>query len=135
MLILTEKLSVAKDFADALHAKKYDGCFKTQDITITYCQGHLFELCQPSFYDKKYEKWDVAALPIIPNTFRYEKIPSAEKQAKTVLSLLREHKSDEIIVATDAGREGELIFRYIYEKAGCKNRGERRCNKFNRKNN
>ena len=118
VLILTEKLSVAKDFADALHAKKSDGCFRNQDITITYCQGHLFELCQPSFYDKKYGKWDVADLPIIPRTFRYEKIPSAAKQTKIVLSLLKEHKSDEIIIATDADREGELIARTALSEAG-----------------
>ena len=113
MLILTEKLSVAKDFADALHANKSNGCFRNQDITITYCQGHLFELYQPSFYDKKYEKWDVANLPIIPRTFRYEKIPSATKQTKIVLLLPREHKSDEIIITTDADREGEVIARTV----------------------
>ena len=128
MLILTEKLSVAKDFADALHAKKSEGCFRNQDITITYCQGHLFELCQPSFYDKKYEKWDVTDLPIIPRTFRYEKIPSAAKQTKIVLSLLDEHKSDEIIIATDADREGELIARTVLAEAGITDIS--RCRRF-----
>lgn len=118
MLILTEKFSVAKDFADVFHAKKSDGCFKNQDITITYCQGHLFELCPPSFYDKKYEKWNTADLPIIPQQFCYEKNPASAKQAKLVISLLKEHKSDEIIIATDADREGELIARTVLSKAG-----------------
>lgn len=118
MLILTEKLSVAKDFADALNATKFEGCFKTQGITITYCQGHLFELCPPSFYDKKYEKWNVADLPIIPKEFRYEKIPTEAKQATAVLSILKEHRDDEIIIATDADREGELIARTVLSEAG-----------------
>lgn len=118
MLILTEKLSVAKDFADAFRASKFEGYFKTQDITITYCQGHLFELCSPSFYDKKYEKWNIEDLPIIPQKFCYEKIPATTKQAKIVLSLLKEHKTDEIIIATDADREGELIARTVLSEAG-----------------
>lgn len=84
MLILTEKLSVARDFAAALRAKKSGGCFRNQDITITYCQGHLFELCPPCFYDKKFEKWNVADLPIIPRKFCYEKIPAAAKQVESV---------------------------------------------------
>lgn len=118
MLILTEKFSVAKDFAEAFRAHKFEGCFKAQGITITYCQGHLFEPCPPSFYDKKFEKWNVADLPIIPRKFCYEKIPAAAKQAETVLSLLKEHKTDEIIIATDADREGELIARTVLVKAG-----------------
>ncbi len=118
MLILTEKLSVAKDFADAFRANKFEGYFKTQDITITYCKGHLFELCPPSFYDKKYEKWNIEDLPIIPQKFCYEKIPAATKQAKIVLSLLKEHKTDKIIIATDADREGELIARTVLSEAG-----------------
>lgn len=56
MLILTEKLSVAKYFAEAFRAGKFEGCFKAQSITITYCQGHLFESRLPSFYDEKFEK-------------------------------------------------------------------------------
>lgn len=84
MLILTEKFSVAKEFAEAFRAGKFKGCFKAQNITITYCQGHLFEPCPPSFYDKKFEKWNVADLPIIPRKFCYEKIPAAAKQAESV---------------------------------------------------
>lgn len=83
MLILTEKLSVAKDFATALHAKQFDGYFKNRDVTITYCQGHLFELCQPSFYDKKYENWNIADLPIIPSGSATKKIPHPQNRQKT----------------------------------------------------
>ncbi len=118
MLILTEKLSVAKDFAAALNAEKSDGCFKNDAVTITYCQGHLFELCPPSYYDKKYEKWSIEYLPIIPQNFCYEKIPEAARQAKTVLALLNSHRNDEIIIATDADREGELIARTTLSEAG-----------------
>lgn len=84
MLILTEKFSVAKDFAEAFRAGKFEGYFKTQGITITYCQGHLFEPRLPSFYDKKFEKWNVADLSIIPRKFCYEKIPAVAKQAESV---------------------------------------------------
>ena len=87
MLILTEKLSVAKDFAEAFRAHKFKGYFKAQGITITYCQGHIFESRLPSFYDKKFEKWSVADLPIIPRKFCYEKIPAAAKQAKNFTPL------------------------------------------------
>lgn len=84
MLILTEKFSVAKDFAEAFRAGKFEGYSKAQGITITYCQGHLFEPRLPSFYDEKFEKWNVADLPIIPRKFCYEKILAAAKRAETV---------------------------------------------------
>lgn len=84
MLILTEKFSVAKDFAEAFRAGKFEGYFKAQDVTITYCQGHFFDSCPLSFCDKKFEKWNVADLPIIPQKLCYEKIPAAAKQAESI---------------------------------------------------
>ena len=117
MLILTEKSSVAKDFALALNAQKFAGYFATGDIIITYCQGHLFELCPPDFYDLKYKNWNITDLPIIPQKFCYSKTAAASSQTKIVLEKIKEHISDKIIIATDADREGELIARIVLEQA------------------
>lgn len=117
MLILTEKSSVAKDFALALNAQKFAGYFATGNTIITYCQGHLFELCPPDFYDSKYKKWNITDLPIIPQKFYYSKTAAASSQTKIVLNKIKEHISDKIIIATDADREGELIARIVLEQA------------------
>lgn len=117
MLILTEKSSVAKDFAVALNAQKFAGYFSNGSIEITYCQGHLFELCQPDFYDPKYKNWNIEDLPIIPQKFYYSKTAAATSQTKIVLEKIKEHFSDKIIIATDADREGELIARIVLEQA------------------
>lgn len=117
MLILTEKSSVAKDFATALNAQKFAGYFSTASITITYCQGHLFELCPPDFYDPKYKNWNITDLPIIPQKFCYSKTAAAASQTRIVMEKIKEHISDKIIIATDADREGELIARIVLEQA------------------
>ena len=117
MLILTEKSSVAKDFATALNAQKFTGYFSNGSIEITYCKGHLFELCQPDFYDPKYKNWNIEELPIIPQKFYYSKTAAATSQTKIVLEKIKEHFSDKIIIATDADREGELIARIVLEQA------------------
>lgn len=117
MLILTEKSSVAKDFATALNAQKFTGYFSTGNIIITYCQGHLFELCPPDFYDPKYKNWDITDLPIIPQKFYYSKTAAASSQTKIVMEKIKEYISDKIIIATDADREGELIARIVLEQA------------------
>lgn len=117
MLILTEKFSVANDFAVALNAKKFAGYFSTGDIVITYCKGHLFELCPPDFYDPKYKNWNIADLPIIPQKFCYFKTTAASSQTEIVMEKIKEHISEKIIIATDADREGELIARIVLEQA------------------
>lgn len=117
MLILTEKSSVANDFAIALNAQKFAGYFATGNTIITYCQGHLFELCPPDFYDPKYKNWNITDLPIIPQKFCYSKTAAASSQTKIVIEKIKEHISDKIIIATDADREGELIARIVLEQA------------------
>lgn len=110
MLILTEKPSVAKDFANALGANFSGGAYKSDTTTITNCVGHLFELEEPGHYGTEF--------PIIPGKFDYRVNPNVEKQAKFVVSLLKSHKSDSILIATDADREGEVIARECLSQAG-----------------
>ena len=118
MLILTEKPSVAKDFAAALGASGNKGYYASGDLIITYCVGHLFELYNPEDYDPKYKKWDFQNLPVIPQEFLYQMNIATKNQAGIVIDLLKKHKNDEIIIATDAGREGELIARIALREAG-----------------
>jgi DNA topoisomerase-3 len=118
MLILCEKPSVAKDFAAALGASGKKGYYEGGDVIITYCVGHLYELCPPEDYDPKYKKWSLADLPVIPGTFRYRVNTAVAGQAALVKELLVRHAADEVLVATDAGREGELIARVALREAG-----------------
>lgn len=123
MLILCEKPSVAKEFAKALNCKPEKGYYNNQEITVTNCVGHLFELCYPEHYDPKYKKWNLDDLPIIPRAFEYKKINTTLEQTNLVINLLKKHKDDEIIIATDAGREGELIARIVLLQAGIQSTG------------
>jgi DNA topoisomerase-3 len=118
MLILCEKPSVARDFAEALGCEVKRGYYQNEIVTVTYCVGHLFELAKPESYHPSYKVWDVTKLPIIPETFRYTPIPEAASQTDIVLSLIRNHAHDDMVVATDAGREGELIARIVFREAG-----------------
>jgi DNA topoisomerase-3 len=119
MLILTEKPSVAKDFAAALNAKPAKkGVYQGNDLTITHCLGHLFELYDPEDYDPRFKKWRLEDLPIIPETRRFRVNKNVEAQTKTVIELLQKHKQDNILIATDAGREGEYIARICLLEAG-----------------
>jgi DNA topoisomerase-3 len=117
MLILCEKPSVAKEFAGVLTCESKKGYYRNNDVIITYCIGHLFELCAPESYNPAYKSWDTNQLPIIPSVFHYVKIPEVSAQTDIVLSLLKEHIKDTIIIATDAGREGELIARIVLMEA------------------
>ena len=122
MLILCEKPSVAKDFANTFSAYRKSGFYEfNNESKITYCVGHLFELVNPQAYNPKYLKWALEDLPIIPNEFIYEPSAATIEQSKIVLSLLRQHANDEVLIATDAGREGELIARIALYMAGIKN--------------
>ena len=113
MLIITEKPSVAKDFAKALACSfsASDQAYKSRDgeITIVHCVGHLFNLQQPDFYDERFKYWN--QLPIIPQQFAYDINSQTKDVAKNVIQHIKNHKNDEILIATDADREGEIIAR------------------------
>lgn len=123
MLILTEKPSVAKDFAKALGCSysSTDKNYKSADgkTVITNCVGHLFNLDEPAAYDPKFKSWK--NLPIIPNEFSYSVNPTVKDVQKTVVSLLKKHKNDQILIATDADREGEIIARECLNFSGIQN--------------
>ena len=120
MLILTEKPSVAKDFANALgcYFSSADKCYKKADnsIFITNCVGHLFQLDEPVSYNPEFKNWK--KLPIIPEQFHYHVTPDLKVAAQVVIDLLKKHRSDEILIATDADREGEIIARECLKAAG-----------------
>jgi DNA topoisomerase-3 len=118
MLILCEKPSVAAEFARVLGCSRKNGCFEGRGATITFCVGHLFELCPPEAYNPACKKWSLDDLPIIPDRFRYERVEAVKEQAETVIALLKKHRADDIVIATDAGREGELIAREALLMAG-----------------
>ncbi|MBQ9322225.1 MAG: DNA topoisomerase III, partial [Eubacterium sp.] len=120
-LVITEKPSVAKAYADVLGARgKQDGYFSGNGYLISWCVGHLVELVMPQDYDEKYRKWLAEDLPIIPEKWKYRVTASTRKQFNILGKLMKRKDVKEILCATDAGREGELIFRLVYQKAGCK---------------
>ncbi len=119
-LIITEKPSVAKDIARVLSIKSSrDGYMENNEYIITWCVGHLIQLAYPEEYDLKYKRWNIKDLPIFPNKFKYTVNPQTKKQYETVKSLMLDDRVDELICATDAGREGQLIFGYVYINAKC----------------
>ncbi len=111
MLIIAEKPNVAKEFADVLSCRKNGGIYSGKDITITSCKGHLFNLEEPKHYTSE-------SFPIIPEIFDYRANPKTSEQTKIVISLLKKHRNDEILIATDADREGEVIARECLLMAG-----------------
>lgn len=120
-LIIAEKPAVAGEIAKALKVnnKKY-GYFQNNEWTITWCVGHLVTLKDPSEYDEKYEKWNLDDLPIIPVRYELKPVKSSLDQYEIVSSLLQNEKYEFVINATDAGREGELIFDNVYRLSGSK---------------
>lgn len=120
-LVITEKPSVAKTCADVLGAKKrQNGYLEGNGYLVSWCVGHLVELVMPQDYDEKYRKWRKEDLPIIPEKWKYRVSPSTKKQFNTLKKLMDRKDVDEVLCATDAGREGELIFRLVYHQAGCR---------------
>lgn len=118
ILVLAEKPSVGKDIAKVLGAKKgSDGYFEGNNYIVTWAMGHLVTLKDPESYDKKYAKWDLEYLPIIPKQMKLEVIKKTSKQYNKVKELLHRKEVTEIVIATDAGREGELVARWILEKS------------------
>lgn len=120
-LIIAEKPSVALAIAKALNIKgSRDGYIENGEYIISWCVGHLAAAAFPEEYDAKYSKWNYADLPIIPDNFKYKIYGDKQKQFKVVKSLMTGKDVSEVINACDAGREGELIFRLVYNMANCK---------------
>ena len=120
-LIVSEKPSVAHAIAKALGiTKRCDGYLEGEEFLVSWCVGHLVELAPPGSYDPKLVKWSKADLPILPKTWQYLVSPSTQKQFEVLRSLMARPDVDQLVCATDAGREGELIFRLTYHQCGCK---------------
>lgn len=117
-LVLTEKPSVAKDIARVLGCKKSgNGCLIGDRYVITWALGHLVTLADPEAYDGKYKTWRMEDLPMLPEKMKLVVIPQTSKQFKAVSALLNSNEFSELVIATDAGREGELVARWIIQKA------------------
>ena len=120
-LIVTEKPSVAQAIGKVLGATaRRDGYLEGGGYLISWCVGHLVELAPPGVYDPRLERWDRADLPILPERWQYLVSSSTKKQFDVLCKLMHRADVDRIICATDAGREGELIFRLVYHQCGCR---------------
>lgn len=125
-LVLAEKPSVAQSIAKVLDAtKREDGYLEGNGYVVSWCVGHLVELSQPEAYDEKYSKWTYADLPIFPEQWKYQVSVNTRKQFGILKKLMARKDVESLVCATDAGREGELIFRLVYHQAGCRKPFER----------
>lgn len=121
VLVIAEKPSVARDIAKVLKcSKKGDGYLYSEEYVVSWAIGHLVTLCEPEDYDEKYKKWKVENLPIIPENIKTKAISKTKQQLKVLKKLMTDKEINYLICATDSGREGELIFRYIYNLLKCK---------------
>ena len=119
-LVIAEKPSVGRDIARVLQCQKAgNGILEGKQYVVTWALGHLVTLADPEEYDKKYEQWKMETLPMLPEHMKLVVIRQTSKQFKIVKSQLNRQDIKEVIIATDAGREGELVARWILEKAGC----------------
>ena len=120
-LVIAEKPSVGAAIAAALGVSgKKDGYIEGSGYVISWCVGHLVELAQAAAYGEQYQKWRLDTLPILPQEWQYTVSPDKGKQFKTLKGLMHRSDVSEVVNACDAGREGELIFRFVYDMAGCK---------------
>ena len=120
ILIIAEKPSVARDIAKVLNCQnKGEAYYYNDKYMVSWALGHLVALCEPQEIDEKYKKWRKENLPIIPDNIPTKVLPKTGKQYNILKKLMNDSGTSRIICATDAGREGELIFRLIYEKAKC----------------
>ena len=120
-LIIAEKPSVAKSIASALGASsRADGFYEGSGLIVSWCVGHWVSPLDAGGYDERFKKWRYEDLPILPEPFRYAPIPGKEAALDNVKRLMAREDVTEIVNACDAGREGELIFRLVYEMAGCR---------------
>ena len=117
-LVIAEKPSVARDIARVLGcSKKENGALEGNKYIVTWALGHLVTLKDPEDYDKKYKEWNMAVLPMMPEKLQIKVIPQTGKQYHAVTTQLARKDVNEIVIATDAGREGELVARWILDKA------------------
>lgn len=125
-LVIAEKPSVAQAIAKVIGAdKKEDGYLEGNGYIVSWCVGHLIELAPPEAYDEKYEKWRYSDLPILPSEWNYQIAEATRKQFGILKKLMEREDVTGLVEATDAGREGELIFRLVYHQAKCKKPFER----------
>lgn len=125
-LVLAEKPSVAMSLSKVIGSnQRGDGYMEGNGYLVSWCVGHLVELSQPEAYDEKYAKWRYDDLPILPEHWQYQVSASTKKQFGILKKLMQRKDVESLICATDAGREGELIFRLVYHQCGCKKPVER----------
>lgn len=125
-LVIAEKPSVAISIAKVIGAtKKKDGYYEGNGYKVSWCVGHLIQMANPESYDEKYAKWNMEDLPIIPRKYKYEIAKSTKKQFTILKKLMNDKDIDIVINACDAGREGEAIFRLVYNQANCKKKMKR----------
>ncbi|HEO6185961.1 TPA: DNA topoisomerase 3 [Streptococcus agalactiae] len=125
-LVIAEKPSVAISIAKVIGAtKKKDGYYEGNGYKVSWCVGHLIQMANPESYDEKYAKWNMVDLPIIPKEYKYEIAKSTKKQFTILKKLMNDKDIDIVINACDAGREGEAIFRLVYNQANCKKKMKR----------
>ena len=121
ILIVAEKPSVAATIAAALGAKeKKEGYIAGNGYLVSWCVGHLVQLAEAAAYGEQYKKWSYDSLPILPQEWQYAVASDKGKQFKILKDLMHRADVSEVVNACDAGREGELIFRFVYDVAGCK---------------
>lgn len=126
ILVIAEKPSVAKDIARVLGCKqKGEGFLAGEQYIVSWAIGHLITLAEPEDYDIKYKHWKKETLPILPEQMKLKVIRKTSSQFKILKNLMNHKEIESLICATDSGREGELIFRYIYEVAKCKKKVQR----------
>lgn len=122
-LVLAEKPSVGRDIARALGVRSNtasEGMIENEEYVVSWAIGHLVALCDPDELNPEWKKWRMESLPILPETLQTKVLPKTKKQFSILKKLLTSKEIDRVVCATDSGREGELIFRYIYHQAGCK---------------
>ena len=120
ILVIAEKPSVAQSIAKVLGAtSRKDGYMEGGNYIVSWCFGHLVELADASSYDERYAKWRYDDLPIVPESWMFEVTKDKAQQFNVLSSLMKDKRVTELVCATDAGREGELIFRLVYEMVGC----------------
>ena len=125
-LVIAEKPSVAISIAKVIGAnKKKDGYYEGNGYRVSWCVGHLIQMANPDSYDEKYAKWNITDLPIVPKNYKYEIAKSTRKQFNILKKLMNDKEVDTVINACDAGREGESIFRLVYNQVNCKKKMKR----------
>ena len=126
ILVISEKPSVAISISKVLGAtKKKDGYYEGNGYIVSWCIGHLIQMANPERYDEKYVKWNIKDLPIIPKEYKYEVAKATKKQFAILKKLMNDKDVEFVINACDAGREGEAIFRLVYNEAHCKKKMKR----------